>query len=115
MQALSTACISFIGYTVVSIGFALLARADIDAGSADFRVLGQFVLPLVLTFIAALMTNKAFMLRHIGLFMASALSLFSYQRFVLGDANWVYVLCAPVLPVAISFLLSKDKKIKQAE
>lgn len=115
MQALSTACLSFIGYTGVSILFALLARADINAGSADFRVLGQFVLPLVFTLIVALMTNEVFLLKHAGLYLASALSLLLYQRFVLGDANWIYVLLAPVLPVAISFLLLKEKKIQKED
>jgi len=113
LRAASTASFSFIGYTVISIAFALLAKAKISESGADFRVLGQFILPLAFSFAAALISRREwFWGKHAALYVASALALVSYQSFVLGEGNWVYAVIAPILPVAISLALTGPKAAK---
>jgi len=110
LRAVSTACISFIGYTVVSIAFALLAKAKISESSADLRVLGQFALPLLASFIVALIpSGRIFWLKHLFLYAVSASALMLYQSLMLGEGNWIYSIAAPVIPVAISAILLKPK------
>ncbi|MBN1242056.1 MAG: hypothetical protein JXA15_05030 [Spirochaetales bacterium] len=115
LKALSVACVAFAGYTVVSIGFALAAGANVAEGGTDLRVLGQFVAPLALSFAAALASGRAGLVpTHAALYVLSAASIWAYQRFALGGANPAYVLLAPVLPVAISLLLNRKKGAKRA-
>lgn len=107
IKAFSTACFSFIGYTIVSIAFALLAKARITESGADMRIVAQFALPLLFTFATALLRYHNAILAHVVLYVLSAMSLILYQTYVLGSGNWVYALIAPVLPVAISLVLSR--------
>ncbi|MBN1519743.1 MAG: hypothetical protein JW923_06605 [Spirochaetales bacterium] len=111
LKALSVACVAFAGYTVVSIGFALAAGANVSESGTDLAVLGQFVAPLALAFGAALASARLGLIRvHAALYVLSAAALWAYQHFALGGANLAYALLAPVLPVAISWLLNRPKK-----
>lgn len=111
LQALSTACFSFIGYTIVSILFAVLAGASVTEGGADPKVLGQFIMPLLLTFITVLASVDTWWLpKHVVLYLTSFASLILYQSLLLGGGNWVYAFVAPVLPVMISLFLTRPKK-----
>ncbi len=48
IQAFASTCISFIGYTIVSIVFALFANIGISQTSASFMLMGQFITPLLI-------------------------------------------------------------------
>lgn len=106
-RAISRACFSFIGYTVVSIAFALSSGVGISEGGSDPKVLGQFIAPLALTFIAALSGDGRPYLKHLALYVLSASALAAYQALALGDYDPLYAIVAPVLPVAISLLSSR--------
>ncbi len=108
LGALSVACVSFIGYTVVSLAFAFAARAEIASSAADARLLGQFAAPLLVSFVAAFFSDRfALSVRLVGAYALSAISIFLYQHFVLGGANAVYSLIAPILPGVIAFALER--------
>jgi len=109
VNALAVACISFLGYTVVSLAFAFSAGVGLASGS-DLRVLGQFVAPLVLTFGAVLVPGARWWLpKNVLLYVASAAALAAYQAAVLGSAGWVYVLLAPILPALISLAMTRPQ------
>lgn len=114
IRCLAASCISFIGYTVVSVAFALLSGVKVDQADASPAVLGQFLAPLALTFVAALMDRIDNKLRHALLYAASAGSIWLYQELVLGSGGWFYSLLAPLLPVAISFLLAMRAEAAKA-
>lgn len=110
LNGVAVASISFIGYTVVSLGFAFSAGVGLASGS-DLRVLGQFVAPLLLTFAAVLVPGERWWLpKHALLYVASAGALAAYQAVVLGSAGWLYVLLAPVLPVLISLAMTRPRR-----
>ncbi len=109
LNAVVVACISFLGYTVVSLGFAFSAGVGFASGS-NLLVLGQFVAPLALTFATALVPRHRWWLsRHVLLYLASAAALASYQAVALGSTGWLYVLVAPVLPVLISLAITRPR------
>ena len=110
LSAVSVACISFLGYTAVSLAFAFSAGVGLEAGS-DLSVLGQFVAPLVLTIAAVLVTVERWWLpKHVLLYAASVGALALYQGVVLGSAGWAYALLAPIVPVLISLAMTRPRK-----
>lgn len=110
LAALAVACISFIGYTVVSLAFALSAGVGLVAGS-DLRVLGQFVAPLLLTFAVVLVGgDRWWLVKHAVLYVGSVAALAIYQAVVLGSAGWMYVLLAPILPALISLAMTRPRR-----
>ena len=107
---MSVACISFLGYTAVSLAFAFSAGVGLEAGS-DLSVLGQFVAPLVLTIAAVLVTVERWWLpKHVLLYVASVGALALYQGVVLGSAGWAYALLAPIVPVLISLAMTRPRR-----
>lgn len=111
IKALSMACFSFIGYTVISIGFALVLKAEISQSSSNFMVLGQFIMPLVITFAISLLgKSESWIVNNIVLYVLSALALFFYQSIVLHGANIVYILIAPILPTLIYLIIARPKR-----
>ena len=109
LRAAAVASFSFLGYTAVSLVFAFSAGVGLASGS-DLRVLGQFGVPLLLAFAAALVPGARWWLpRHGALYLASAGALLAYQAIVLGSAGWVYSLVAPILPVLISLWLTRPR------
>lgn len=112
LNALAVACISFFGYTAVSLAFAFAAGVGTESG-ADLRVLGQFLAPLLLTFAAVLVADDRLWLpKHAALYVASAGALALYQWLVLGSTGWAYVLLAPILPVLISLAMTRPRTPK---
>ncbi len=108
MRAAAVSCVSFLGYTAVSLVFAFASGIGIPEGGPDPRVLGQFAAPLILAFaVTAGAGDRWWLGRHVVLYLASAASLAAYQASVLGGAGWAYVLSAPVLPAAISLALTR--------
>lgn len=110
LKALSNACFSFIGYTIVSIAFALLSRVKIEESGTDLKVIAQFILPLLLAFVVALYDKANLVISHLILYVSSGAALMLYQSLILGSGNVVYALIAPVLPVLISFLLLRKNR-----
>jgi hypothetical protein len=108
LNALVSACISFVGYTVVSIIFALSVGSGIDSTNASIRIIGQFIAPLFIIFIFALLKKPGNeILRHIIMYALSVLVIAAYQQFILGSAGALYVFIAPILPICISFFVGK--------
>ena len=110
IDSLSVTCISFFGYTVVSILFAFAAKADIDQTEVNIKILGQFIAPLAGIFICAMTGTGKIILKHFVLYAVSALSILIYGKIILGSAELLYALSAPILPVIISFLLMNRKR-----
>jgi hypothetical protein len=109
--ALAVACIAFLGYTAVSLVFALAAGVGLASGS-DTRVLGQFAAPLVLGFLAVLVARGQWWApTHAALYATSAAALALYEGLVLGSTGWTYVLLAPVLPVLISLAMTRRNRL----
>lgn len=105
VRALVATCLGFVGYTVVSLGFALSEGADFSGGS-DPRVLGQFVAPLLLTFAMAVRADRHWRRADAVLTcLGSTGALAAYQGLVLGGVGWLYVLLAPLVPVLLTTLL----------
>ena len=110
MRALAVACIAFLGYTAVSLVFAFSAGAGLASG-ADARVLGQFMAPLILGFVTALVARgRWWASAHIGLYVTSCIALALYQGVVLGSTGWLYVMVAPILPVSISLFMTRHDR-----
>ena len=110
IDSLSVTCISFFGYTVVSILFAFAAKTDIDQTGVNIKILGQFIAPLAAIFICAMTGTDKIILKHFVLYAVSALSILIYGKIILGSAELLYVLSAPILPAIISFLLMNRKR-----
>lgn len=111
VAALAVACVAFLGYTAVSLGFAFAAGVGLASGS-DLRVLGQFVAPLLLGFLAALVARGRWWApAHAALYVASAAALAVYQGLVLGSTGWAYALLAPILPVVISLAMTRGNRL----
>ena len=110
LESISVACFAFIGYTVVSILFALASRVKIDTDNMDFKVLGQFAAPLLLIFAVTASGKNHLVVKHVVLYLASAVVLAVYQAFILGSVGFVYILVAPILPAVISYFLNSRKQ-----
>ena len=110
IDSFAATCISFLGYTVVSILFAFAAKADIDQTGVNIKVLGQFIAPLTAIFICAMTGTDKIILKHFVLYAVSALSILIYGKIILGSAELLYALSAPILPAIISFLLMNRKR-----
>ncbi|WP_218869502.1 hypothetical protein [Microbacterium sp. AK009] len=109
LRAVVVACLSFVGYAVASVLFAVAVSAPISAeGSLTWSVQGLFIAPVlangVIAFVAA--GSRARPLR-VGLiagasaFAAGVATIAVYQALVFGWASLGYVILAPVLPAAI--------------
>ncbi len=110
LQALVLTCMSFIGYTVISLIFAFAAGIGIQQGGADMKLIGQFIGPLVITFAIILVSGGRWWLpKNAAMYVLSACSLGLYQAFILGSANLLYVMIAPIIPVLISIVMTVPK------
>jgi hypothetical protein len=111
LRAAVAATLAFMGYAVVSVVFALAARAPIDAGqSLTWQVQGVFVVPFLVNAAVAyaVAPGASRRLRVAGTaaaYVASAVAIFTYQAVVSGAPNLVYALVAPLLPALILFLV----------
>lgn len=115
MAALVVASIAFLGYTAISLAFAFSAGTDLASGS-DGRVLGQFVTPLLLGFLTALVARGRWWgPAHAVLYLSSVVALALYQGLVLGSTGWLYVLVAPVLPLVISLAMTRRERLDRAQ
>ena len=70
----------------------------------------QFIAPLTAIFICAMTGTDKIILKYFVLYAVSALSILIYGKIILGSAELLYALSAPILPVIISFLLMNRKR-----
>lgn len=112
LESLAISCFAFIGYTAVSILFALMAGAKLDSGSGDPKLLGQFILPLVLIFVVTLSGGKHLIAKHLALYLASAVAFGLYQGLILGSVGFLYVLVAPILPTGLAWLMNRKREAR---
>lgn len=113
LVALVSACISFIGYTVISIVFALFSGVGISKSNANIQVLGLFIAPLLIIFILTLLKKpNDINIRHILMYVSSVIAIAVYQQVVFDSAGILYVLIAPIIPVIISYVLEKNSMKK---
>jgi hypothetical protein len=106
-KAFSSTCISFLGYTFISIIFALSAGVQIDQSNATITILGQFIAPLIFIFLVFMIEKVKINIKHIILYIMSVIAIFLYQEIILGSGGLVYSFVAPILPVLISYMISR--------
>lgn len=112
LRAVVAASLAFAGYAVVSVLFALIAGADIDAGqSLTLKVQGLFIAPFLInvTIAYAVLSRASARARLVGAlasYVASALAIFAYQALVMGGPDLRYSLIAPLVPAVILWLLT---------
>ncbi|NTU88555.1 MAG: hypothetical protein HGA54_01410 [Actinobacteria bacterium] len=119
LQSLAGACFAFIGYAVYSIVYALTAGVEINAeANLTLKVQGLFIAPFLLNFVAIVILNmsKRFSaITRVKLFLTlwfcNAVLIAAYQQFVMGGANPLFVLVAPILPSLIVTALALKKPI----
>ena len=110
IKSIISTCIAFLGYSIISVAFALLSGVKVDASAADARVLGQFIVPVLLLFISSIVRNGSTIFKLIVLYILSSLSIWLYQEYVLGAGGVFYSLIAPILPIIILFFTNKILK-----
>jgi hypothetical protein len=109
VRALVVACLSFVGYAVVSVVFALAAGAAVGASeNLSPAVQGVFVAPFLANGIIAFFATSESGMRRAAAALLSwavgAAAIIAYQTIVFGSAGVLYALVAPVLPAIILWL-----------
>lgn len=107
LKSLVSTGISFLGYSIISVLFAVASGNKVDTSAVSAAVLGQFVLPMLLIFVFSLASKMNTILKNIVLYILSALSIWLYQGIILGSSSLPYSLVAPILPIFISYLSGK--------
>lgn len=116
VRAFVVACLSFIGYAVVSVVFALASGATIgSAENLSLAVQGLFVAPLLvngaIAFFASSRSGSRRAAAGLASYVAGAITIAAYQAIVFGSASLVYALVAPALPATILwFALSRGSR-----
>lgn len=115
LRAAVVACLSFIGYAVVSVALALAAGAEV--GSSDNlspAVQGVFVVPFlangVIAFFAANGSRSRRTVAALVSYALGALAILGYQTLVFGSAGIAYALVAPVIPAVILWLATSRRR-----
>ncbi|WP_124292482.1 hypothetical protein [Microbacterium sp. ABRD28] len=109
LRALVVACLSFVGYAVASVLFAVAVSAPISAeGSLTWSVQGLFVAPVlangVIVFSAAGFRGQPLrvgMVAGAAAFATGVIAIAAYQALVFGSASIGYAILAPLLPAVI--------------
>ncbi|MBO4639178.1 MAG: hypothetical protein J5710_05420 [Treponema sp.] len=107
IRAFYAAIIVFMGYAVISIIFAVVQNVAIESGSADIRVLAQFLLPVIFAFVLWLINRYKPIVKIVVLYVLSVISFVIYQSLVLHDLSFIYVFAAPLFTTALYFLFMK--------
>ncbi len=115
VRALVSASLAFVGYAVISVAFALLAGASIDAEqSLSVQVQGLFVGPFLINFVLAFLAAGGLTLTRrilvgLGSYVLSAAAILTYQVIVLGSPDIAYAAIAPLLPAIAVWLLVPNR------
>ena len=110
VKSIISTCIAFLGYSIISVAFALASGVKVDSTAANASVMGQFIVPVVLLFVFSIVRYPNIFLKSLVLYLLSSLSIWLYQEFVLGGGGISYSLIAPVLPILILWLANKNLK-----
>ena len=115
VRALVVACLSFVGYAVVSVIFALAAGAAVgSAENLSPAVQGVFVTPFlvngVIAFFAASQRGSRRAVAAAISWAAGAAAILAYQAIVFGSASPLYALVAPLLPALILWLATGGRR-----
>jgi hypothetical protein len=111
LRALVSASLAFVGYAVVSVLFALMSGAEVDAGqSLTLKVQGLFIVPFFVNGVIAYaavhgLSRQKRLAGALTSYVVSALAILAYQAVITGMPNLLYALVAPVLPALILWLL----------
>lgn len=117
LQSLAGASFAFIGYAVFSVLYALTAGVEINAeANLSLKVQGLFIAPFLLNFaaIAFLSMSKRFSgIRRTSIFLiiwsCNAALIAAYQQLVMGGANPLFAIAAPILPSMIVAAVASKK------
>lgn len=109
-RSIMLTCISFFGYSIISVIFAVLSGIKVETNAANVMVLGQFILPVVMLFVFSLIRNGNAIVRTAILYILSASSIWLYQEYVLGAGGLLYSLVAPILPILLLYISGKMLK-----
>ncbi|WP_137844608.1 hypothetical protein [Microbacterium sp. 2FI] len=121
VRALVSASLAFVGYAVISVAFAILAGATIDAEqSLSMKTQGLFVGPFVINFILAFIAAGGLSPARrnvvgVASYVLSAAAILAYQAIVLGGADIVYASVAPLVPAVVVWLLIPRRVDTEAE
>lgn len=107
----------FFVYTIVSIIFALIQKVEINTEHTDIKNMLQFYLPMILTFVLALISKPKLIFRTLILYAGSVLIFALYQGLVLKDMNLIYDFAAPILPTTLFYWvgLMREKSYQKSE
>ncbi|TJX12848.1 hypothetical protein E9840_11755 [Tissierella creatinini] len=117
LQSIAVACFAFIGYAVFSVLYALKAGVEINAeANLSLKVQGLFIAPFVLNFAAIAFLNMSKRIRGISrislffiIWFCNAVLIAVYQELLMGGANPLFVIVAPVLPSMIVAVTASKK------
>lgn len=112
-RALVTASLAFVGYAVVSVIFALVAGAGVDAEkNLSLEVQGLFIVPFLANGLIAFAATRGGvssprreLVAGLASYTGGAVAILLYQAVVSGSVSPLYALVAPVLPAGIVWLL----------
>ena len=112
IKAFSIACFSFIGYTVVSISFALLSKVKIEESGADIKILAQFISTSAYYIYSCIIRNV-----KITIISFSTLLFISSFNYILSNlCAWIWELdicsnCSYFTCYNIIYILKKSKSL----
>lgn len=107
VRALVVACLSFVGYAVVSVVFALTSGVAIGSGdNLSPAVQGVFVIPFLANGVIAFVASPARepwrrAVASLTSYGVGAAAILGYQAVVFGSAGLLYVALAPILPAVV--------------
>ncbi|MDQ0092483.1 hypothetical protein [Paeniglutamicibacter psychrophenolicus] len=115
-RALVSASLAFVGYALISVVFAVLSGATIDAEqSLSVQVQGLFVGPFLINFALAFiaaggLTPARRIIVGVGSYVLSAAMILTYQTIFLSIPNIVYASVAPILPAVMVWMLVPNRE-----
>jgi hypothetical protein len=116
LRAVVVASLAFVGYALISVAFALLAGATLDAEqNLSIQVQGVFVVPFLangaIAYVALrstrMTTGRAFVAGVVSYIVGFA-AIFAYQALVTGTASPQYALIAPIIPAGIVIVMCRE-------
>ncbi len=116
LRAVVTASLAFVGYAVISVAFALLAGATLNAEqNLSIRVQGVFVIPFLangaIAYLAARsarMTTRRAVISGVVSYAIGFAAILAYQAMVSGSTSPLYALIAPIIPAAIVAVMCRE-------
>ena len=116
LRAVVVASLAFVGYAVISVAFALLVGATLDAEqNLSIQVQGVFVVPFLangaiayLALRSTRVTNRRAVVAGAVSYVVGFAAIFAYQALVTGTASPLYALIAPIIPAGIVIVMCRE-------